>query len=82
MIFAAKISLVHDGQICAIIDWDFASSYRLSELLGGVGSDLFRLEDDDNLVEHRRWSDNITHMVVEKARSRAGTRIKWRCWFE
>ena len=50
--------------------WGFAGSYPLSELLGGVGSDLFELEDD-NLLEYRRWSDQITDMVVEKVRSRA-----------
>ena len=38
------------------------------ERLGGVGSGLFDLEDDDLLV-NRRWSGQITDMVVEKARS-------------
>ena len=65
--------MVHVGQIRAIIDWGFAGSYPLSELLGGVGSDLVGLEDDI-LLEYRRWRDEITDMVVEKVRSR--------CWDE
>ena len=33
--------------------------------------DLFELEDD-NLLEHRRWSDKTTDVVVDKVRSRGG----------
>ena len=55
--------------IRAIIEWGSAGSYPLRGLLGGGWSDLFELEDD-SLLEHRRWSDKITDMVVEKVRSR------------
>lgn len=60
--------MVHDGQIHTTIDWGFAGGYPLSELLGGVGSGL--CESEDEILEHRRWSDKITDMVVENVRSR------------
>ena len=66
--FRGRNIVGHDGQIRAIIDWGFAGSYPSSELLGGVGSDLFGLEDDI-LLEYRRWSDEITDMVAAKERS-------------
>ena len=37
------------------------------------GVEFFELEDD-NLLEHRRWSDEMEDLVVEKVRSR--------CWDE
>ena len=59
--------MVHNGHISAVIDWEFAGSYPLSELLGGVGVELFELEDD-NLLEYGQWSDRIRDAIVEKVR--------------
>ena len=67
--FCGRNILVGNGQIQAIIDWEFAGSYPLSEQLGGVGVELFELEDD-NLLEYGRWSDSIRDRVVERARNR------------
>lgn len=61
--------MVQKGHIRAVIDWEFAGSYPLSELFGGMGVELFELEDD-NLLEYRHWSDTIKDAVVEKVRSR------------
>ena len=61
--------MVHNGNISAVIDWEFAGSYPLSELLGGMGVELFELEDE-NLLEYRQWSDRIRDVLVEKVRSR------------
>lgn len=61
--------MIHNGKINAIIDWEFAGSYPLSELLGGTGIEMFELEDD-NLLEHSEWSDKIRDSIVEKARAR------------
>ena len=63
--FCGRNTTVHDGHISAVIDWEFAGSCPLSELLGGVGGELFELEDD-NLLEYRQWSDRIKDGVVEK----------------
>ena len=62
-------TMVHDGHFSAVIDWEFAGSCPFSELLGGVGGELFELEDD-NLLEYRQWSDRIKDEVVEKVRSK------------
>ena len=67
--FCGRNLMVHKGHISAVIDWEFAGSFPLSELLGGVGVELFELEDD-NLWEHGQWSDRIREAAVEKARSR------------
>lgn len=67
--FCGRNIVVHNGHISAIIDWEFAGSYPLSELLGGLGVELFALEDH-NLLEYGEWSNRIKDAVVEKVRSR------------
>ena len=67
--FSGRNIMVHNGTISAVIDWEFAGSYPLSELLGGMGVELFELEDE-NLLEFRQWSDRIRDAMVEKVRSR------------
>ena len=59
-------SQVRDGHIRAIIDWDFAGSFRLSEVLGGTGWELFEL--DENLGEYGVWNDRMRDLLVDKAR--------------
>ena len=61
--------MIQDGHVRAIIDWEFAGSYPLSELLGGTGVELFELEDE-NLVEYGEWSDRIRELITEKAKAR------------
>ena len=67
--FCGRNIMVHNGHISAIINWEFAGSYPLSELLGGLGVELFDLEDD-NLLEFGQWSMRIKDAVAEKVRSR------------
>lgn len=67
--FCGRNIMVHQGHVRAVIDWEFAGSYPLSELLGGVGVELFELEDE-NLLEYGQWSDRIRDAAVEKARNR------------
>ena len=73
--FCGRNLLVHNGNISAVIDWEFAGSYPLSELLGGIGVELFELEDD-NLLEYRQWSDRIRDAMVEKVRNRGWEEYK------
>ena len=61
--------MVHNGHIRAVIDWEFAGSYPLSEVLGGTGIGFFELEDE-NLREYGEWSDRLRHLIVNKARAR------------
>ena len=67
--FCGRNIMIHEGHVRAIIDWEFAGSYPLSELLGGSGVELFELEDE-NLTEYGEWSNRLRDMLVEKARSR------------
>ena len=56
--FCGRNMMVHTGHISAVIDWEFAGSYPLSELLGGIGVELVELQDD-NLLEHGQWSNPV-----------------------
>lgn len=66
--FYGRNIMVHNGHISAVIDWEFAGSYPLSELLSGMGVELFELEDD-NLLEHGQWSDRIKDIAVRAFRA-------------
>lgn len=62
--------MMKDGHIEAILDWEFAGSYPLSELLGGMGVDVLEVEDDEGEVENNSWSDVIVKLAGEIAKSR------------
>ena len=65
--FCGRNMMIHDGHIRAIIDWEFAGSYPLSELLGGSSVELSELEDT-NLEEYNEWGERIRDLIVDKAR--------------
>ena len=67
--FCGQNMMIHKSRIAAIIDWEFSGSYPLSEILGGMGIELFEL-DDDNMREHHQWSDRIRDGIVDKARAK------------
>lgn len=62
--------MMKDGHIEAILDWEFAGSYPLSELLGGMGVDVLEVEDDEGEVENNSWSEVIVKLAGEIAKSR------------
>lgn len=62
--------MMKDGHIEAILDWEFAGSYPLSELLGGMGVDVLEAEDDEGEVENNSWSEVIVKLAGEIAKSR------------
>ena len=63
--------MMKDGRIEAILDWEFAGSYPLSELLGGTGVDVLEMETEEDVDENEKWSDVILELVGEIARSKA-----------
>lgn len=67
--FCGRNIMVCEGHVRAIIDWEFAGSFPLGELLGGSGVELFELEDD-NLREFGQWNDRMKDLAVEKAKAR------------
>ena len=70
--------MVKDGRIKAILDWEFAGSYPLSELLGGMGVDIVEVEDKESEDENDVWSGKIVGLVEEVAREKGWTDEKIR----
>ena len=62
--------MMKDGRIEAVLDWEFAGSYPLSELLGGMGVDVLEVEDEKGEEENNEWSEIIVKFTGEIARSR------------
>ena len=59
-----------DETIAAIIDWEFAGSYPLGELLGGVGVNVLEMESDEDEIENNKWSEIIVNLAGDIARAR------------
>ena len=70
--FHGRNIMMKDGGIAAILDWEFAGSYPLSELLGGVGVDVLEMESDEDVDENSKWSEAIVKLAGEIARSKGG----------
>lgn len=68
--FHGRNIMVRDGQVKAILDWKFAGSYPLSELLGGVGVDVLEVEDEEGEHENNKWSLIIVKLAGDIARSK------------
>ena len=62
--------MVKDGSIVAVLDWEFAGVYPLSELLGGVGVDVLEMETEEDVDENNKWSDIIVNLAGEVAKSK------------
>lgn len=62
--------LMHEGHVRAVIDWEFAGSYPLSELLDGTGINVLEIESEEAYDENRKWADRMIEMVAEVARAR------------
>lgn len=62
--------MMKDSHIQAILDWEFAGSYPLSELLGGMGVDVLEIEDEEGEEENNKWSEIIVGLTGDIARSK------------
>jgi hypothetical protein len=59
------------SRVQAVLDWEFAGAYPLSELLGeGIGVDILEVNDEESDRENTLWSREIVHEVGEMARKR------------
>ncbi|KAL9005351.1 MAG: hypothetical protein Q9188_001867 [Gyalolechia gomerana] len=68
--------MVKDGSVQAVLDWEFAGAYPLSELLGGMGVDVLEVDDDESAVKNNIWSEKIVEMAGVMARER-GWKQRW-----
>lgn len=62
--------MMRDKKIVAVLDWEFAGSYPLSEMLEGRGVDMLEMVDDETAEENSAWSLRVDRLVAEVARAR------------
>ena len=62
--------MMRDKKIAAILDWEFAGSYPLSEMLVGRGVDVLETVDNKTEQESSAWSLRIEGLVAEVAKAR------------
>ncbi|KAL8783919.1 MAG: hypothetical protein Q9195_009238 [Heterodermia aff. obscurata] len=62
--------MMKEGRVQAVLDWEFAGFYPLSELLGCTGVDVLEVETDEDEEENNHWSDLIVNLAGERATSR------------
>ena len=68
--FNGRNIMMRGKKIAAILDWEFAGSYPLSEALGGTGVDMLEVVDEETEEESFAWSDRVVTLVAEAARAR------------
>lgn len=68
--FHGRNIIMHGTQVQAVLDWEFAGAYPLSELLEGIGFDVVEIEDEESETENILWGREIVRWVAETARQR------------
>lgn len=61
--------MVRDKRICAVLDWEFAGAYPLSQLVD-TGVDVLEMETDEDEDEDFLWSHRISDLVEGRAKER------------
>ena len=62
--------MMRNEKIAAVLDWEFAGSYPLSEMLAGRGVDMLETVDEGTAEENGVWSLRVLELVAEAARGR------------
>ncbi|KAG8529741.1 uncharacterized protein KY384_005222 [Bacidia gigantensis] len=62
--------MVRDKHIVGIIDWEFAGSYPLSELLSGGSIDVIEYLSEEDQEENFKWHVKIRDAIQEATESR------------
>ena len=53
-----------------MIDWEFAGSYPLSEVLGGGSVDVVELESEEDEEENAQWAEKMRDLIKAAAQKR------------
>ncbi|KFY34903.1 hypothetical protein V494_06376 [Pseudogymnoascus sp. VKM F-4513 (FW-928)] len=64
--FHGRNILAQEDQILAIIDWEFAGSYPLSETLAGGGIDVVDADSKETDEENTMWGRKIRGLIREE----------------
>ena len=62
--------MMQNKKIAAVLDWEFAGSYPLSEMLAGRGVDVLEMVDEETAEENSLWSLRMLELAAEAARGR------------
>ncbi|KAL8774449.1 MAG: hypothetical protein Q9209_000822 [Squamulea sp. 1 TL-2023] len=62
--------MVKDGRVKVILDWEFAGTFPLSELLDGMRVDVLEAVDNDSSEKNNVWSERIVELAGKVARER------------
>lgn len=57
--FHGRNILVKGTEIAAVVDWEFAGAYPLSELLGDDGIEFVECDDTPRMKENSKWCARI-----------------------
>ncbi|KAL7276148.1 hypothetical protein RUND412_000881 [Rhizina undulata] len=68
--FHGRNILMNGTNVAAVIDWEFAGAYPLSELLGDEGVDIVECVDAPSMKENSKWCDRILDLVKEAVSNR------------
>lgn len=61
--FHGRNIIVKGTDIAAVVDWEFAGAYPMSELLGDEGLELVECRDTPRMKENSKWSARILRHV-------------------
>lgn len=53
-----------------VIDWEFAGSYPLCEVLGGGSVDVVELESEEDEEENAEWAETMRDLIRSAAEQR------------
>jgi hypothetical protein len=68
--FHGRNIIMNCTEVSAVLDWEFAGSYPLSELLDDNGISVLECEDTHSADENMEWCDRILECVGDVARRR------------
>ncbi|KAF2967063.1 hypothetical protein GQX73_g6527 [Xylaria multiplex] len=74
--FHGRNILVRDDHIVAVLDWEFAGSYPLSEILSGGDIDVVDATSEELDEENTVWGRKVRNYISQEVESRAWSRDK------
>ncbi|KAI0201205.1 kinase-like domain-containing protein [Astrocystis sublimbata] len=68
--FTGRNILISGDQITAVLDWDFAGSFPISETLSGERIDVVEMESEETCEENFKWDAKIRVFIQDELAKR------------